>query len=66
MEVSSTSMKVASMTEIAISQGLETGRDIEMPPAPAIVVLAIHSPAVSRQLSGKKHLVQQHIRNNSP
>ncbi len=41
MEVSSTSMKVASMTETAIIHGLEVGRETVMPGEPATVVLAI-------------------------
>src|SRR5208337_2662549 len=41
MEVSSTSMKVASMTEMAISHGLKAGRASDKPPVPATVVLAI-------------------------
>jgi len=42
--VSSTSMNVASMTEMAISQGLGAGRLRVRPCDPATVVLAIHSP----------------------
>src|SRR5271157_6623508 len=50
MEVSSTSMKVASMTEIAISHGLKAGRASDMPPVPATVVLAIPFPSLRIRL----------------